>query len=219
MQKLLALFVIANIFLCFKLQAATAADPAENKKEPGRELLGEVSLTSPVQSKNWRFAGGLSAVWSMREDYGARSFKRFEPEVVGFYYSQLPSPKLWLRHAARLGYSADQPQMPQAVRIEETDYKIAVDEAILFSGVVTPSFAFGAGYIWRQIAAKRENPVTAVDGRLNQKLGFMWYYLQAGLGIPALDGEYLLEPMVRWQHLQADRRTTLSFGFELTRAI
>jgi hypothetical protein len=218
MRKIIAQFLIFTALLPCALQAEETVDPAEPKKEENRELLGDVSLTSPPQPTIWQFAGGLSAVWSIRKDYGARSFKRFEPEAVGFYYTQLPSPKLWLRHAARLGVSTDQPQMPQAVRLEETDYKLSVDEAILFSGVVTPSLGLGAGYVWRQISAKRENPVTMIDGRLNQKLGFMWYYLQAGFGISALEGQYMLEPMVRWQHLRSDRRTTLSFGFELTRA-
>ena len=213
--KTLSLLVILSFFPANTLEAA---DSAPNRKKRNRELLADVSLAQTSNSKNWRFAGGLSAVWSVREDYGARSFKRFEPEVVGLYYSKLPAAKLWLRHAARFGFSADQPQMPQAVRIEETDYKLSVDEAILFSGVVTPSIGAGAGYIWRQIKAKRENPVTSLDGRLNEKMAFMWYYLQAGLGISALDGEYLLEPLIRWQLLRADRRTTLAFGFEITRA-
>jgi hypothetical protein len=200
-------------------QIMAPGEPGKSTTKVNQDLLGEVSLSQLPDPKTWQFAGGFSSVWSLRQDYGARSFKRFEPELIGFYYTKLPSPKLWLRHAARLGFSADQPQMPQSVRVEETDYKISIDEALVFDSIVTPTLAFGAGYNWRQIRAKREAPVATVDGKLNETQGFVWYYLQAGIGVPALQGQYMLEPLLRWQHLPVDRRTSWAFGFELTIAI
>lgn len=214
--KTLSLLVSLAFFITTTVEAA---DNMPKKKERNRELLADVSLARTPESKNWSFAAGLVSSWSVREDYGARSFKRFEPELVGFYYTKMPVSKFWLRHAARLGFSQDQPQMPQAVRIEESDYKLSLDESIVFNGVLTPSFGVGAGYNWRQIKGKRENPVVSIDDRLSQKMSFVWYYLQAGVGIPALEGQYLLEPIVRWQHLKVDERTKLAYGFEVTRAL
>jgi len=193
-------------------------DPAVPAPEPNRELLGEVALSQPIENKTWQFAVGLGSIWSVRHDYGARSFQRSEPEIIGFYYTMLPSAKLWLRHGARLGYSNDQPQMPQSVRMEESDIKLAVDESLVWSGVLAPAVSLGIGYDWREIKSKKLAPVLSRDDRLDTKQGFVWYYAQAGLGIPALAGEYMLEPVLRWQHLPIDRRTTWAFGFEMTKA-
>lgn len=218
-------FMITLLMISFTstgLQGATSIDapkdPSIPAQETNRELLGEVSLAETPETKIWQYAGGLGAVWSVRRDYGARSFKRFEPELIGFLYTQLPVPRLWLRHGARMSYSTSQPQMPQSVRIEENDFKISIDEALLINSIITASLSLGAGYDWREIIPKKETPVLASDDRLKTKDSFAWYYAQVGVGIPALQGQYLLEPLMRWQHLPLDRRTTWAFGFELTRA-
>lgn len=208
----------AAVFAQKGKKAVKPTDPAQPAQEPQRELIDQVTITKTLSAKEWRYAGGMASMWSIRQDYGARTFKRFEPELVGFYYSQLTGSRLWLRHGARLGYSSDQPQMPQSARLEETDYKIAVEEALLVNGVVIPSLSFGAGYDWREVKPVKADPVLSADKRLNNKDQFAWYYAQIGLGVPALSGEYLLEPALRWQHLPIDRRTRWAFGFELTKA-
>lgn len=193
-------------------------DPAQPAPEPQRELIDQVTIIKTSSANDWRYAGGLASMWSIRQDYGSRTFKRFEPELVGFYYSQLAGSRLWLRTGARLGYSSDQPQMPQSARLEETDYKVSVDEALLINGLIVPSLSFGAGYDWRLVKPVKAEPVLTSDKRLRNTDQFAWYYAQLGLGIPAMAGEYLLEPTLRWQHLPIDRRTRWAFGFELTRA-
>ena len=166
----------------------------------------------------WHYAGGINSIWSRRSDYGARYFYRFEPEISGMMYSNLPVERLWLRHGARVSYSSDQPQMPQAMRIEETDWKISVEEGIVYSWFISPSIAAGLGYDWRTIKHKTEAPVLASDSRLNSKESFFWSYIQAGCGISMMAGKYMFEPIVRWQHLTSDARTKWAYGLEITAA-
>ena len=220
-----------TLIICFALAAHSTTsfaqkgksavkpiDPAQPAPEPQRELIDQVTVIKTSSAREWRYAFGLSSMWSVRQDYGARNFNRFEPELVGFYYSQISTSRLWLRHGARFGYSSDQPQMPQSARLEETDYKIAVEESLLVNGLVIPSLSFGLGYDWREVKPVRADPVMSADKRLKSQNQFAWYYAQVGLGVPAMAGEYLLEPALRWQHLPIDRRTKWAFGFELTKA-
>jgi hypothetical protein len=193
-------------------------NPPGNKRAVAPTLLDEVTLRPANGDSKWQYAVGLNLAWSIREDYGARTFRRFEPEVVGFMYTELPVDKLWLRHGARVGYSKDQPQMPKALRMEETDWKVSIEEGVVYSWYVVPSLTFGLGYDWRRVTVKATPPIKSVDSRLNTKETFMWYYTQVGLGLPAMKGEYMLEPILRWQHLSIDRRTNWAFGFELTKA-
>ena len=195
-------------------QAATKSN--DTRVDPS--LIDKAHLHSKVEAPTWKYAAGVNMAWSIRKDYGARTLRRFEPEAIGFIYTALPWEKLWLRHGARLGYSAAQPQMPKSMRLEETDWKISAEEGLVWNSFLTPSFTGGIGYDWRTIKVKTASPVVSTDNRLNQKESFMWYYAQAGVGIPTLRGEYMIEPLLRWQHLSSDKRTNWAFGFELTKA-
>ncbi len=175
----------------------------------------ESSLSSSTAFK-YSWAAGLNPLWSYRADYGAHSFRRFEPEIVGYYYQELPWNRLWLRHGTRVGYSDDQPQMPKALRIEESDWKLAVEEGLLWNGYIVPSLTAGIGYDWRTIRVKTKDPVVSADHRLNAKDGFWWSYIQAGAGIPIMNGAYMIEPLIRRQHLTHDRRTRWAIGIEMT---
>jgi hypothetical protein len=193
-------------------------NPLGNKRAVDPALLDDVTLRPVDGGSKWQYAAGLNLAWSIREDYGARTFRRFEPEVVGFMYTELPVDKLFLRHGARVGYSKDQPQMPKALRVEETDWKASIEEGVVYSWYVVPSLTFGLGCDWRRVSVKATPPIKSVDSRLNSKETFMWYYTQVGLGLPAMKGEYMLEPILRWQHLSIDRRTNWALGFEITKA-
>ena len=171
-----------------------------------------------VEQKIWSYAAGLNCSWSRRLDYGNIYFYRFEPEISGFMYSPLPIERLWLRHGVRLGYSNDQPQMPQAVRLQETDWKASIEEGIIYNSIVAMSLTAGLGYDWRKITAKTTSPITVQDSRLNSSELFLWSYLQAGFGVSALAGKYMFEPIVRWQHLTSDSRTNWAYGLEMTAA-
>jgi len=193
-------------------------DPTSPQTQPNVELLDQVTLITPGASADWRYAAGLNAAWSIRKDYGARTLRRFEPEAVGYIYTALPLERLWLRHGGRLGYSNDQPQMPKSVRMEEQDWKLSLEEGVVYNSYLVPSLAFGMGYDFRSVKVKTSSSLQSSDSRLNTRESFFWYYVQTGLGLPALKGQYLLEPVLRWQHLRIDQRTNWAFGFEITKA-
>lgn len=171
-----------------------------------------------VEQKIWDYAAGVNWSWSRRLDYGNAYFYRFEPEIAGFKYSALPINRLWLRHGARLGYSNDQPQMPQAIRLQETDWKVSIEEGIIYNSFIATSLTAGVGYDWRKITATSTAPITAKDSRLSSKESFLWTYAQAGFGVSALGGKYMFEPIIRWQHLTADARANWAYGLEMTAA-
>lgn len=193
-------------------------EPVSNDKIIDQTLLDDVHLHPETGSSNWRVAAGINAAWSVRKDYGARNFRRFEPEVVGYIYSALSRDRIWLRHGARLSYSDDQAQMPKSARLEETDWKASIEESLIWNWYVAPSLTVGVGYDWRTVKVKSAPPVKSADSRLNSKDSFSWTYAQAGIGFPALSGEYEFQPSIRWQQLSKDQRTTWGFGFEITKA-
>ncbi len=183
-----------------------------------KTLLDDVHLHAKNGEKTWHFAAGVNMAWSVRQDYGTRDFRRFEPEAVGYIYTPLQWSHVWLRHGARLSYSKDQPQMPKSVRIEESDWKISIEEGLIWSWYVAPSITAGVGYDMRTVKVKTSSPIKSSDSRLNSNESFIWSYLQAGLGLPALQGEYEFQPVLRWQNLVNDTRTNWAFGFEISKA-
>jgi hypothetical protein len=193
----------------------TGTDGPESVTPPPAEPAPPASPPS-ISAPVWTWAVGTNLAWSFREDYGSRTFRRFEPEVVGYWYMNSGLDKLWLRHGARVSYSDAQPQMPKAVRMEEYDWKASIEEGLVWSSIVAPSLTFGIGRDWRTIKVKAKPPVTSVDSRLNSKDDFLWMYAQAGLGIPLLNGKILIEPALRRQYLAHDARTVWAAGVELT---
>ena len=232
-------FTVAVFVLCVGfVSIANAADNRNHRraqlpssqpsKEPAAQtvdetvldqsLLDEVQLAPATGAGSWRYAAGINLAWTVRRDYGARSFRRFEPEVVGYLYTPIPIRHGWLRHGARLSYSNDQPQMPKYVRMEESDWKLSIEEGLIWNWYVSPSMTFGYGYNWRKVSVRNGGPVKSADTRLNSRQTFTWQYLQLGVGLPALYGEYEFQPSVRFQKLSWDDRTTWGFGFEFTKA-
>lgn len=218
-------------FMLFALSQATEAGVGSSKKKSSNRqannaisssqesVFGDkVATKEKSNDPKWKYAVGANLAWSIRKDYGARSHRRFEPEILGYMYYALPKDRLWLRHGARFSYSNDQAQMPKALKIEESDYKVSIEEGIVYDWYFAPSFTLGIGYDWRSIRVKTKSPVVAADNRLNTKESFMWGYGQLGVGVAALRGEYLLEPMLRWQKLAADQRTSWAFGIEFSKA-
>ncbi len=216
MPLLHALILVASLCLTPILEAQsdeTSTETTKDSTEPAKP-----QLKPDASPKIWTYAAGINFIWSRRLDYGARYFYRFEPEISGFMYTALPVERLWLRHGARFGYSSDQPQMPKAVRLEETDWKISLEEGLIYNWFISPSLTAGLGYDWRTIKVKTAAPVTLNDSRLSTKETFLWSYIQVGFGVPALAGKYMFEPVVRWQHLASDARTSWAYGLEASAA-
>ncbi len=208
---------ISDKTLIGKTTTVNDGDDASNT-ESSKTLDSSQHDVTPLNQQKYTWAVGASTIWSYRADYGARSFRRFEPEVIAYLYKDLPWERSWLRHGARIGYSDNQPQMPKALRLEESDWKAAIEESILWNWYVVPSLTAGVGYDWRTIRVKTTYPVSSTDSRLNTKDSFYWAYVQAGAGIPILSGAYMIEPVVRRQYLAHDNRTKWALGIEMTAA-
>lgn len=176
----------------------------------------DVSENSDTDAPSHRFAAGFNLAWTSRQDYGSRTFRRLTPEIVGFSYGSLPLDHYWWRAGLRLGYSTAQPEMPQAVRIEETDTTTLAEIAVTKDWYIVPSFAFGGGYDSRKTKVKVSAPIDTVDDRINRKETLWMWYVQAGAGLPLLKGLILLEPTIRYHTIQYDNRSHWMFGIETT---
>lgn len=169
-----------------------------------------------VSQPSHRYAVGFNLAWTTRQDYGARTFRRLTPEIIGFTYGALPWESVWWRLGGRLGYATAQPEMPQTVRFEETDTTTLLEAAITRDWYVVPTLAFGGGYDFRRIKVKVSAPVDSADDRLNRKETLWMWYVQGGLGLPLLKARILLEPTVRYHTIQYDARSHWLFGIEMT---
>lgn len=195
----------------------------EDKNKESEEKT--VEETTPITSNDalsalgepsHRFAVGFNLAWTTRQDYGARTFRRLTPELIGFTYGAMPWHEYWWRAGVRLGYSSDQPEMPQALRIEETDTTTLAEAAITRDWYIVPSLAFGAGYDFRTIKLKTSAPLDTADDRINRKERLWMWYVQAGAGLPLLSGLILIEPTARYHTIQYDKRSNWMFGIEAT---
>ena len=164
------------------------------------------------ESQTW--AGGLNLAWLNRKDFGAREFRRFSPEIVGYRYGATPWLYTCWRAGLRLGYASAQPEMPQAVQVVETDTTFSAEGSIIREWYLVPSLTWGIGYDFRTIKVKTANPIESADSRLNKKQRLMMWYTQAGLGLPIYNGQFLIEPIIRYQKIEYDDRSTYLFGFE-----
>lgn len=169
-----------------------------------------------VGDPSHRFAVGFNLAWTTRQDYGARTFRRLTPEIIGFTYGALPWEEMWWRLGARVGYTSDQPEMPQAVRFEETDTTTLLEAAITRDWYVVPTLAFGGGYDFRRTKVKVSAPIDTADDRLGRKETLWMWYMQGGIGLPLLKARILLEPTVRYHTIQYDARSHWLFGVDMT---
>ena len=163
-----------------------------------------------------RFAVGLNTSWSSQRSYGARTFRRFDPEMVAFLYGGLPLDRFWWRGGLRLGYATEQPEMPQSVRIEETDTKMLADFGVTFDWYIVPSLSFGAGYDNRTTRLKTQCPIDVDDSRINRKDRLLYRYAQLGAGLPILSGAVMFELVARYFDIAGDDRSHYSYGVETT---
>ena len=178
---------------------------------------GEKDEKEPqINDPSQRFAVGLNLAWTTRQDYGARTFRRLTPELIAFVYHASPWEETWWRGGFRLGYSSDQPEMPQAVKIRETDTTALFEAAITRDWYVVPSLTFGGGYDFRRTSVKTSAPIDIVDDRMNRKENLWMWYVQGGAGLPMLKGLVLIEPTVRYHTIQYDNRSHWMFGIETT---
>ena len=169
------------------------------------------------------FAVGPSFSWEVRKDYGTTKRNNFIPEIVGNGYWDVsgnrsqPGP-FFLRSALRLGYSGIlQADQPKQIRFVETDYLGNVELAALYDFYVIPVVGFGAGLKYRTIRAKFGDKFVSDSGpSLNHDETLGFGYIMFGLGIPYFRSAMVIEPFVRYEITQSDKRSVLRFGLDFT---
>ncbi|MCX6118615.1 MAG: hypothetical protein NT027_13825 [Proteobacteria bacterium] len=215
-KYLLAFF--ANITV---LSIAAGAEDLDSLRElPNQSEDLKVSPDTlsliPQIDQTHRYALGINLAWQSRRDYGDRYFRRFFPEILGYVYGPTPVEQLFWRGGARLGYSSDQPEMPQSIQITEQDTTIILEGALTRNWYWVPSIAFALGYDFKTTKVKSKSPIESVDDRINKKEKLLLWHIQAGLGLPLFRGDILIEPIIRYQQIELDDRAKWLLGFEWT---
>lgn len=184
--------------------------------QDGADAAPSVAATTSASTKDdYTLATGVTLAWTVRHDYGEHTWRRFMPESITYFYLPLAS-SLYLRTGARLGYAWIQQQMPQAVRIEETDLMISGEAGLLWDWYVVPALSFGAGIDQRTIKLKTEAPVDTAEDDISTKETLPFWDAQLGVGIPIASGRVVLEPFARYWNLKGDDRSHWTFGLETT---
>ena len=174
----------------------------------------QTAVESAGPSHTWAF--GLNLAWLTRRDYGAKDYRRFSPELMAYRYGELPWVDCYWRAGARLGFARGQPEMPRAVRIEESDTTVSIEGGLLREWHLVPSISWGLGYDFRTTKIKTSAPIDTTDDRFNRKERLMFWYLQSGIGLPLYSGMFMIEPVVRYQSIEFDDRSRWLLGFETT---
>lgn len=171
---------------------------------------------SSRRSHTSTLAVGLGLGWVNRDEYGASSFTRLQPEFVAHGYLDLFDTGLFLRPGLRLGYAWEQPEMPGSVAVEERDLTLSGELGVLFDWIIVPTVTAGGGFDRRNVVLKTSAPVAVVDDRISRTETLPYFYVQASVGIPIWQGRFVLEPYVRYLTIEGDRRINTAYGVEFT---
>ena len=186
---------------------------------PGQQAAAQVAasgISLPSGSANPRFALGFGLGWTNRADYGKGTFTRFAPEILAQTYTQRIDQNFYARPGLRLSYAWLQPEMPSAVRIEETDFAIAPEIGFLYDWYVVPALTFGAGANLRTLKIKTKSPVVEADAKLSRRETLYFGYVQAAVGLPLLKGFLVVEPYFRYNFYRRDSRIKYGYGVDTT---
>ncbi|HWO09550.1 MAG TPA: hypothetical protein VNN80_08725 [Polyangiaceae bacterium] len=161
------------------------------------------------------FAAGVSFALLKVRELSDESRWAFIPSLMGLAYVPL-APRWYLRPGLRLGYAGlDQAQFSRGARLEEHDLSASAELAIQYDDWLVPSLGLGLGLDRREIDFVGRGIVqdsSAIDR--SEWLGFV--YAQAGLGVPLLDGLFVIEPYARLQRTFSDDRSLLQVGLDLS---
>jgi hypothetical protein len=168
-----------------------------------------------AKNQDFHLAIGAGLSFYNRQDYGEAAFTQLAPEFVTYGYLPVFS-NFWFRPGIRLNYSWQQPDMPQALRIEETDFKYMLETGIVFDWIVIPSLSYSFGQIYRTSNFKVGTPITDYKDDISGSESIPISQFQLGLGFPILRGFILFEPYTRYTIVQNDKRFGWGYGFEIT---
>ena len=180
-------------------------------------FLNIICIQSRAQAEEKGFhlalGGGLS--FYNRQEYGESQFTQLAPEFVTYGYFPIYK-KLWFRPALRLNYSWQQPDMPKALRIEETDFRYMLETGIVFDWIVIPSFSYALGQIYRTTKFNTQFPITYAKDDISGTENIPMSQFQLGLGFPIAKGFIVVEPYGRYTIVQNDKRYGWGYGIEIT---
>lgn len=161
-------------------------------------------------------AAGTSLGFSRRADYGEGSSDRFFIEPLVHAYMPTPVERLFVRATLHASYMWDQNEMPQSLRVEESDTYFGLLAGVLFDWVLIPSFELGGQYIHRAIELKGADPITLNVDNISGSETLYAFVIQGGLGIPLFEGLLVLEPFLRQRFIPEDAREGVGYGMEVS---
>jgi hypothetical protein len=170
---------------------------------------------SQAEEKSFHLAIGGGLSFYNRQEYGESKFTQLAPEFVTFGYIPIYK-NLWFRPALRLNYSWQQPDMPKALRIEETDFRYLLEFGLVFDWIVIPSFSYAFGQIYRATKFKTQFPITYAKDDISGTKNIPISQFQLGLGFPIAKGFIVVEPYTRYTIVQNDKRYGWGYGIEIT---
>ena len=168
-----------------------------------------------AENRNNHFAVGGGFHFYIRQDYGESTFTQIAPEIVTYAYFPIYK-NLWFRPGFRLNYSWQQPDMPKALKIEETDFRYSLEAGLVFDWFILPSFSYAFGLIYRQTKFITQYPIISSVDSISGSEYIPFSQFQLSLGFPILKGFIVFEPFIRYIMVQNDSRYKWAYGCEAT---
>lgn len=185
----------------------------------GSLVTGDRALAADQGGQSSKFvqgAAGLSVGVLSRRDYGEGTATRLFFEPVFHSYFALPVNQLYARASFQFGYRWQQPEMPQAIRVEETDIYGALGGGLVWDWIVTTSLSGGPEFVRRTITLKTAAPIDVPKDAVSDTEMLLGWYAQTGFGISMLRGFLLFEPFFRYRWFGDDAREGWGYGLETT---
>ena len=169
-----------------------------------------------ASSKFVQGAAGLSVGVLNRRDYGEGTATRLFFEPVFHSYFALPVTQLYAKASLQFGYRWQQPEMPQAIRVEETDIYGAFGGGLVWDWILPTSLTGGSEFVRRTITLKTASPIDVPRDEVSDTETLLGWYGQFGFGISMLRGFLLFEPFFRYRWFGDDAREGWGYGLETT---
>ena len=192
--------VLLALIACVAAAASPARADAPRAEEP----------------RTFQLATGASFGFQNRKEYGTADFTRAHPEIVVYGYFGGFLGSAWLRPALRVAYLAEQPEMPQSLRVEERDWTFAGELGAVYDWYVVPSLSVGGGVIRRRIELVTKGAISVGREDISRTEVLPFVHGQIGVGIPLWKGFVVVEPFYRYTGVKGDARITSTYGLELT---
>ncbi len=164
---------------------------------------------------------GLAFVNSNVVDASGLSDRLPSYEIFTQSYVRLPAERLFIRPALRFAYEpkADLESAKSAAIKEET-LKSHAEVGLLYDGLVVPVVALHGAYLRRKLTLTSSSPLDTGAGNDLTRAEYFWQGgITFGLGLPALNGDLIIEPFYRLVRIVDDKRHRSQWGIDLSYAL